>query len=265
MSNRDKIAENILSTGKYRMLCRDTVIDILYAEKNKYDSRKQLVKAVRRRLHQIKGAFAGDRAYKNAKTILDKMDEESAADIKDAINEIIRYHASTYERMPVMDEFYKKVFDALGSVESVLDIGCGFNPFTNIYIPGFRDIKYTAIDIDGMAISLIDRYFKITGIDGCAYIGDALISPIGYNANVAFLFKLLPLLEQREKGGSIRLLDNLNTAKMVVTYPAASLSGRGKGMIKNYSQSFEKMTEDRYSILLKEIIGRELVYIIERK
>jgi 16S rRNA (guanine(1405)-N(7))-methyltransferase len=97
------------------------------------------------------------------------------------------------------------------------------------------------------------------------HILDAANEMPGENADVAFLFKLVPVLEQQKKGLAYRLIKSLNAKTAVITFPIKSLSGREKDMAKFYSSRFEQDLPEGFSIMRKETVGSELVYIISPK
>ncbi len=81
----------------------------------------------------------------------------------------------------------------------------------------------------------------------------------------ALCMKLLSVLETDEKGAAERLLERIPAEYIFVTFPTRSLSGRDVGMEKTYSDRFESMTKDKFDILDRFILARELCYTIKSK
>ncbi|MDR0272303.1 MAG: hypothetical protein LBI27_03175, partial [Clostridiales bacterium] len=106
-------------------------------EKNKKDP----LKAAKTRLHQIFGAYSQVNSLKKANALLEK----------NMYTDILNLHASTKERLPYVKNFYEFVAQHTGAFNSVLDLGCGFNPFCIPLMPEefAMGIKtYHAYDID---------------------------------------------------------------------------------------------------------------------
>ncbi len=60
---------------------------------------------------------------------------------------------------------------------------------------------------------------------------------------MAFLLKSIPCLEQLDKNIPLRLLKAIPAQHWLVSFPAHSLGGRGKGMRHNYRQHFEEIIQ----------------------
>jgi 16S rRNA (guanine(1405)-N(7))-methyltransferase len=56
--------------------------------------------------------------------------------------------------------------------------------------------------------------------------------------DLALLLKTLPCLEQIEKDVGARLLEAIDAAYLLVSFPVRSLGGRDKGMAENYPARF---------------------------
>ena len=56
------------------------------------------------------------------------MQKDSEPELKSACRDILTLHSSTRERLPILDRFYRAVFEITGQPASILDLGCGLNP-----------------------------------------------------------------------------------------------------------------------------------------
>jgi 16S rRNA (guanine(1405)-N(7))-methyltransferase len=82
---------------------------------------------------------------------------------------------------------------------------------------------------------------------------------------LAFALKTIPCLEQVDKQIGLRLLQQLDADYILVSYPAHSLGGRSKGMVKNYAAAFQEMvTGQSWSIQRFDFPG-ELAFLIHKK
>ena len=68
-------------------------------------------------------------------------------------------HASTRERLPILDGFYSTVLAALPAPRRVLDIACGLNPLASSWMPLAPDVTYTAYDIYSDMMQFIARLY----------------------------------------------------------------------------------------------------------
>ena len=252
------ICEEILTSKKYTSLHRPLVLRICEEEYKKYSNDRDRIKGAKNALHAIYGAFLTSGIYKKANKILDQHNQS------DWHNKILQLHASTNERIHDLHEFYSFIFENIGPVESILDIGCGFNPFTIPYMP-HKPTKYHAIDIDSRTADINNRCFAAMGLPELAACADIIIDTPNITADAAFLFKLLPLIDRQAKGRSAKLLSEVDTKFLVITYPTKSLTGKEKGMQAFYAAAFEEVIGGNLFVSSKRQIGSELVYIIVKK
>ena len=217
----------------------------------KYNNHKEAIKAIKDTLHGMFGAYLSVDIFKKASKLSEASETEK----------ILQLHASTKERYKYLADFYKFIFDTTGQADSIIDIGCGFNPFTLSYFPKLP-VQYYALDIDTRIAELNNRYFATLGLPPLASCLDATTETPKEYADIAFLFKLLPLIERQSKGRATALLRGINAKHIVVTYPTKSLTGKKKGMTAFYTAAFEEIAKDNFKIHSKEVIGDELIYII---
>lgn len=277
--NLDELIDEISKTKKYSSLYHPLINRVCSEEFFKYKKDKDKTKAVKNRLHIIYGAFF----YKNIKNIILNTNGNDET-------EILKLHASANERLPSINEFYKFIFDTINndmfnintkkitskitSITSVLDIGCGFNPFFLPYIrPRLPELKYYyALDIDLELAGMLNKYFKISGLPALAGCTDVISENPKQQADIAFLFKLIPTIENCKKGRGFELIFNIDAKYIIVTFPVKSLCGKNKGMAENYAVSFKKNMKDinnmnggKIAILAEDIIGSELVYVLSKE
>jgi 16S rRNA (guanine(1405)-N(7))-methyltransferase len=83
-------------------------------------------------------------------------------------------------------------------------------------------------------------------------------------ADLAFLLKSAPCLEQQAPGSARRLLERLNARWLVVSYPTRSLGGAGKGMLATYRSQFRVLIEGLADSVHELLFPGELVYVVRR-
>jgi len=128
---------------------------------------------------------------------------------------------------------------------AVLDIGCGFHPCAFPFMGFKTDVLYRAGDIDNGTMEVVSAFFRRLHVHCVVRILDAADKMPEEEADVAFLFKLVPVLEQQKKGLAYRLIQSIHAKTIVITFPIRSLSGRAKDMEQYYSSQFEQNLPDK--------------------
>src|SRR5436305_2005994 len=123
-SQLDQLIEAVLTSSKYKSICRDFVRSVGSRELAKRHNLKEAVKATKNKLHQVGGAYLdGEVRYS---VWLDEFKQACLSgdreQIRQACTRIMRHHASTRERVPVLEEFYTTILANLPPIRSVLDI-----------------------------------------------------------------------------------------------------------------------------------------------
>jgi len=266
MSSLDDLVAAVLSTPKYRAVCPDTVRRLGAAELAKRPSARQALKATKSRLHQVFGAFErapdydrlfGDLAAAHA--------SGSAEALRDACRAALASHASTRERLPLLDRFYAAVFAVTGLPRRVLDLACGLHPLALPWMGLPSDGSYRAWDLDGRAIAFLNRCAPFLGPGFEAVHADILFAPPTEEADVAFLLKAATSLERQEAGAARRVLDALRARHVVVSFPVASLGGRPKGMRENYEKALLGLTAGGPWQIERLEMSAELVFVLRRR
>lgn len=286
----------MITGAKYNMLYPPLVQRILNEEMNK--GGKDATKATKTRLHQMFGAYVQGNAHKKAAALLHEFEAgDNSADIKkdeETSRAIMALHASTKERLPHLEDFLAFIARHVERVETILDLGCGFNPFSAPFwsecfigikrekrrtqedfarVSGMYpeatediDITYYAYDIDVRTRDLLNRFFAYLNLPQTASCADLVVETPAEKADLALMCKLVPVLEAQLPGRGFELARQTNAKFLVITYPLKSLGGREKGMGKNYAIQFEKARADgllgEYKLVASEEIGSELVYLL---
>ena len=263
MSSLDELVASVLASAKYRAVCPDTVQRIGERELAKGRGLKAAAKATKARLHQVFGAFAEAPDYAQLLRGLEAAHASGSPEaVRAACRAALACHASTRERLPLLERFYRDIFAVTGVPRRVLDLACGLHPLATPWMGLPPDTPYTAFDIDGRAVDFLRRCASLLhpGLEACH--ADVLCSPPTEEADVAFLLKAATSLERQEKGALRRLLDALRVGHVVVSFPVASLGGRDKGMRQNYERAFlEMMAGDPRRIARLEFPS-ELVFVV---
>ena len=226
------------------------------------------IKAVKTKLHQLYGAYTQDNAHKKAAALIRKLEETPDGICpKDAATALLSLHASTKERLSHYAQFYNFIFSHAGSLESILDIGCGYNPFSIPLMPETAGIKtYHAYDIDTRVAGLLNRFFTCLSLPPLAQCADLAVHTPSTQADIALMCKLVPVLEAQRPGSGFKLARGLNARHLLITYPLKSLGGREKGMARHYAAAFEKAALDgelgKFTLIGQDRVGAEILYFL---
>ncbi len=266
MSENDKaldlLAESIASTAKYKCVSAKLVRSIGARELAKGLSWKAAVKATKSKLHQTAGAYQ-ERRIDYDLALQRLLSAESPQEWSGTCRELMRLHASTRERLPILDDFYRTILAGVSPLRRVLDIGCGLNPLASSWMPLSEDVTYIAYDIYSDMVSFLQEYMKLGGLNGRAEVRDVIHNPPGETADLALLLKMLPCLEQIEKGASNRLLETIQARYLLISYPVSSLGGRRKGMIASYDKQFEALSSMREWRTQRFLFDSELAFLVD--
>src|SRR5262249_35063568 len=122
---------------------------------------------------------------------------------------VMHHHASTRERLPILNEFCTTIFAALPPVRSVLDVACGLNPLAIPWMPLTADATYIACDIYEDMADFLNGFFPLAGVQGRAEACDVIGTPPTQTVDLALVLKVLPPLEQIDKTAGLTLLKAL--------------------------------------------------------
>lgn len=266
MSSKDleEIVEDILLSSKYRNINRRTISGIAKIESCKYKGEKSLVKAIKNKLHQIYGAFLTEKDIEKINSLLDILETDSGA-LKEISKKILLFHRSTRERIESYETLYREIFSLTGIPESILDLACGFNPYSIPWMNICSPIEYYAYDIDSLLIESINRFLGMINYPELAMVKDVIFEDIEERGDVCFIFKFLPTAERVKKGASIELLEKVKSQFIIVSFPLKSIGGKEKGMLENYSKIFEPAFKQNYTIMKRFILGEEIFYVLRRE
>ena len=263
MSELDALVSQILASAKYRQIAPDLVRRIGEQELPKRRSLKEAVKATKNKLHQVGGAYQQTKLDYAKSLALLREAAVSPSDFRATCQGLMQAHASTRERLPILDDFYQSILAELPPIRSVMDLACGLNPLAYPWLPLPPDVHYTAVDIYADMLSFIQQFFDIAGLNGRTQQRDIIGNPPTESAYLILLLKTLPCLEQVDKTATANLLDSLNGRYLLISYPAQSLGGRSKGMVDNYTRQFEQLANGRSWQLQRFEFSTELAFLIK--
>jgi 16S rRNA (guanine(1405)-N(7))-methyltransferase len=259
----DRLVAAVLASAKYRAIDPALIRRIGVAELAKRRNLKEAIKATKDTLHQVAGAFQSlDMPY--ARWLTDLQEAKLQGDLRPVCRDIMARHASTRERLPILDELYAAIFAELPPVASVLDLACGLNPLAIPWMPLAPGATYHACDIDGEMMAFVGSFLSVVGIQGSAIVCDVTQTVPPEPTDLAFLLKAIPCLEQIDKNVGRRLLENIPARNIVVSFPGKSLGGRHKGMPAHYEAHFQELIAGMDWAVRRIVFPTELVFVISR-
>ncbi len=265
-NNLFEIVNKLKESRKYKNICDDTLYRMAEWALKRHKNPKQAIKAAKRKLHQVYGAFFEQINMAAIEMLVDDLPpcrEDKL--LRDACKQILQCHSSTRERLPVTENLFYDLFQRIGRPNIIIDLACGLNPFAWPWMDLKSDTIYHAIDIDCRLIFYINKFFSHLGIAESAICHDILTSTPKVESDVVFLFKALPGIEQQKRGSSIRLLKALRTHYIVVSFPVKSLGSREKGMQQYYGNFMDRLLNELDSPVEIMSFSNEIFYIIDMK
>jgi 16S rRNA (guanine(1405)-N(7))-methyltransferase len=256
----DRLVAAVLRSPKHGRICEEFVQRVGADELTKRRNLKEAIKATKNKLHQVGGAYLeGSLPYARW---LDRLRETH--DLRAVCREVMRRHASTAERLSILDEFYSTLLGALPPVRSVLDVACGLNPLAIPWMNLPRGAAYYAYDIYHDMIDFVGEFMALIGVEGHAQARDVMQFIPPEKVDLALILKTIPCLEQVDKAAGRRLLDAVKAEHMIVSFPVHSLGGYDKGMSANYEAHLRDLLAGKEWPVERYEFESELVFVIHK-
>ena len=224
-SDLDQLTDAILFNRKYRSLGlpRETVRSLLAQSLTKTGNLREAVDETRAKLHNIIAPYLGDPDYAAASLELASLPPE--ADLREFSRRMLASHASTRERLPLLPDFFPRLWEVTGVPHAILDLACGLNPFALPWMALPTDCAYHAYDLHAPRVALINAYLTHIKREPQAEVRDILLDPPQIQADVALFFKEAHRFEQREKGCNRAFWQALHVNWLLVSLPTENLTG----------------------------------------
>ena len=202
--------------------------------------RRDALKAAKRSLHELAGAFLDADSCRRAERLVRSMADAGAEGRRRVCRAVLGLHASSAERMPVMEELYERIWQAAADARGVprsapvrlLDLACGLGPFALPWMGLAPGSSYRGVDADGRVVDLARTalpYLEAPELREPpeVEVGDVLepaAAPGGID--VVVMLKTLPTLERLAPGAGVDLVRRLTAPVVVITTATGSLGGR---------------------------------------
>ncbi len=263
MADLDQVVATALEGRKYRHIAPEFARKIAAEASLKSPNLKSAVKATRNRLHQVAGAYLSDPP--NYDLWLERLSAAQPPDDRRAvIRSLMQTHASTRERLPILDQFYTTALAEIAPVHSILDLACGLNPLAIPFMPLVENATYYACDIYTDLAIFFNRAFPLLGVKGEAWAFDVTQTIPQQRVDLALIIKAIPCLQQIDKGIGKRLLEGVQADHILVSYPAQSLGGKAKGMRSNYEAQFNDLVTGKDWTIRRYDFPTELAFLVTK-
>ncbi len=267
MTSADPLARlmaEVRASAKYAHVCEPLVAAIGARELTARGSLKEAVKATKRKLHQVGAAYVAQPAQ-YAAWLAALRQAATPDERREACRRILASHASSRERLAILERLYAETLAGLGPVSSVLDLACGLNPLATPWMPLTSGARYVAVDIYTDLAAFLGEALPLLDVQGEAHALDVLGMLPDWGAfDLVLMLKAIPCLEQLDRAATLRLLEAAPSPRVLVSFPAASLGGRDRGMPAHYAAHLAELTAGRPWRVQRWDYASEVVFLITK-
>lgn len=260
----EALVEQVLASPKYQAIDPTLVQTVGARELAAHRSLKAAVKETKGRLHQVAGAFLDRAPRYNAWLAELRAAAGEPAALRAVCQTIMAGHASTRERLPQLEPFYRAIFGALPPISSLIDAACGLNPLAVPWMSLEPGAHYLACDLYADMGEFLTASLPLLGVTGEALVCDLTVGPPAGRADVALVLKTLPVLEHVRRGAGRDLLRTLAVDWLVVSFPTRSLGGRNVGMGATYAGQMRAIAEGEGWGFQTLEFANEIVFLINK-
>ncbi len=263
-SRAARLIAALRESRKYGAVSEDALFRVAETACRGHRRDSDALKAAKRKLHQACGAFeAGNRdLVKVTRHLLEATPRDAdPIVIRSALTPLLQHHASTHERLPFLDRYFREIFGITGLPRTLLDLGGGLGPLCRPWMGLAPDALILHRELDGHLVEVVTTVSAHFDWPIDSAVHDALSPTPLPTAEVTLLLKLLPLLERARKNSSLEVLRRIPSGFVVVSFPTQSLSGRNKGMATQYADFMDSLASSLDAMPTRINFPNELVYV----
>jgi len=274
-----EILQKVKQNKKYKTISNEIILNEIenYLKSNPQQKtlnkiNKQTIKHIRAKLHKLYTSYQ-TKNKKNQDAYLQELktsvNKKSKTQLLKTTNKLLSLTLSTKERLVDYQNIYKQIFKITKKPKTILDLGCGFNPFSYPYM-ALEKVTYYAYDIDNQDIKFLNNYFKIMNSQGLNTKTKAFILDIRNpkrvsslpNSDIVFMFKLIDLLTTKQSEQIILFLLKKQKTKFIIPSFALKTITR-KSMNKPKRKWFELMLSRNNLKFQTFQTDNELFYVVK--
>lgn len=234
----DAIVDSIAGSRKYRQLALPTIRRAV--RRAAEASPRDVAKRARRDLHHVLAAYHVTGFSQRAVAELTERVAAGASDgeVRDRCRAILGSHATSRERMPLLDQgYYERIFSVTGRPRSVVDLAAALHPFELRWM-GLAGAMYLAYDNNATFVDAAGRYLRSEGA-GDAEVRDVDIDPPIVRADLAFFLMTYHCAERHRAGSGWDIVRAAPTDWIAVSFPVQSLGARENTWFAELATDFE--------------------------
>ena len=263
----DNLPEEVSKGKNFRTIDASLIEKVALEEYRSEYSLKTNVERARSKLHQVCNAYRGStRNYAELRKLIPtEAGDDPTEEMRRVGEALMRYHASTRERLPSIAYFYQEIFKRLPPIHSVLDLASGMNPAAIVWMPLAEPFSYEAHDVYSDLAELLNEFFRVFSINGKAYQTNLLSTFPETKVDLTLLLKTIPCLEQVDPAAGSEILAKVSSPYAVVSYPTYSLSGKQKGMREQYENRFHALISTDIWEVERLLFDNEMAFLLKRR
>ncbi|MBT7367418.1 hypothetical protein HN814_04360 [Candidatus Woesearchaeota archaeon] len=284
----DKIVETKLNT----LLNQNPKTKKLISSEENYEKIKksklvkEIIKQTRNDFNIIYGQFQS-KEPKHTNKLLEQLKKElnstnlTEQNILELHNNLLKTHLSTKERIKDQEKIIKEIIVELNKNKTretdslnILDLACGFNPFSIPFwlnITKIKKISYTCSDFTKQDQEIIENYFKILSNKYNELKGESIqldiSKPDSENHKIfskkydfALIWKTLDLIDHKQAENFINKIDS---DLIIISFSTVTVKNRRMN-VKKRSWLHKLLRRLNLKYEIKEY-SNELFYFIEKK
>lgn len=241
----EELVKKIKASKKYKIILEETIRDVLVKELERHKSIKIAEETAKKKLHRIRAEYLGEPNYKKVKEALaEAFRENDDTRIREVCWSIFSKHSSTRERNQLLDDYYRRLFEATGKPESVADLACALNPLSFRWMGLDTSVKFYSYDVNEQFIDLINYYFGLEGLEQSGIQRDIYTDPPVIPVDVAFLFKMYYCLEHRLTGAGLEVVKSVPAKKVLISFPTLNLVAKKTDILGNHEEDLKRGAEE---------------------
>lgn len=252
------------NSRKYRslQLPAETIQDLIAHAEQITRNPREIERIVREKLHHLVAGYLGDPDYDQLQSEL-KQAATDPQEIQAICHQVLATHASTRERLPILEEFYPRLFAFTGTPHVLLDLACALNPFALPWMGLSPKTQYYAYDLHQPRLDAINTLFEINHLPRLAIHQDILVEPPSIEADVALFFKEAHRFEARQHGCNREFWQRIHARYLLVSLPTQNLTGNHP-KIEQHRRLVEETTAGLNWKITEIPFDNEIVFCIEK-
>jgi 16S rRNA (guanine(1405)-N(7))-methyltransferase len=265
MTTLDNLVAAVRRSPKYRSVSDEVISGIGARLLARGVGLREAIKDTKGKLHQVGAAYlTGRLPYDEWLILLERASGSGDTEVRSVCRQLMSRHASTRERLPILERFFVEALAPLTPIRSVLDVACGLNPLAIPWMPVAPEVRYCGCDMYTDMVEFLNAALPLLGAEGQIVACDVTQSLPADSADVALVLKSLPCIEQLAPSSSTELLRKIRSDVLLVSYPVRSLGGSDKGMLRNYEQQFRRAADGEGWAVQRLTFETELAFVVRK-